>query len=50
MNVGVRAATAGTSADLARDIARIGEIFAEGLKRSGGPWLTGAAFRTGQIA
>lgn len=46
----MRAAMAGTSADLARDIARIGEIFAEGLNRFGEPWLAGAAFRTGQVA
>jgi len=44
MNVGVRAALHGVPADLARDIARISAIFAEGLDRFGGPWLAGAAF------
>ena len=44
MNVGVRARMSDIPADLARDIARIGEIFAEGLDRFGGPWLAGAAF------
>jgi glutathione S-transferase len=44
MNVGVRAELSQVPADLARDIARIGEIFAEGLDRFGGPWLAGAAF------
>ena len=44
MNVGVRARMSDIPADLARDIARIVEIFAEGLDRFGGPWLAGAAF------
>ena len=44
MNVGVRATMPVIGADLARDISRIGEIFAEGLDRFGGPWLAGAAF------
>ena len=44
MNVGVRARVDAIPDDLARDIARIGEIFAEGLDRFGGPWLAGAAF------
>lgn len=52
MNVGVRAtlSTMGSTmgpaiaGDLARDIARIGEIFTEGLTRFGGPWLAGADF------
>jgi len=44
MNVGVRARMSEIPDDLARDIARIGEIFAEGLDRFGGPWLAGAAF------
>jgi glutathione S-transferase len=44
MNVGVRAAMTAIPDDLARDIARITEIFAEGLDRFGGPWLAGAAF------
>ncbi|WP_428332978.1 glutathione S-transferase [Novosphingobium sp.] len=44
MNVGVRAQMPAIGDDLARDIARIAEIFAEGLTRFGGPWLAGAAF------
>lgn len=44
MNVGVRAHMPEVPADLARDIARITEIFAEGLDRFGGPWLAGPAF------
>jgi len=44
MNVGVRAEMPTIGDDLARDIARIREIFAEGLDRFGGPWLAGPAF------
>jgi len=44
MNVGVRATLADIGPDLARDIARIGEIFAEGTARFGGPWLAGDQF------
>jgi glutathione S-transferase len=44
MNVGVRARLPAISADLARDIARITEIFSEGLDRFGGPWLAGPDF------
>jgi len=44
MNVGVRAHMPEVPADLARDIARITEIFAEGLDRFGGPWLAGPTF------
>ena len=44
MNIGVRAFLPEIPADLARDIARIAEIFAEGLGRFGGPWLAGASF------
>jgi glutathione S-transferase len=44
MNVGVRATLPAIGADLARDIARLREIFAEGVGRFGGPWLVGAAF------
>ncbi len=44
MNVGVRARLSDIPADLARDIARVTEILAEGIDRFGGPWLTGAAF------
>lgn len=44
MNVGVRVAPAKGSARLARDEARIAELWAEGLTRFGGPWLGGPAF------
>ena len=44
MNVGVRVALAGIDAELARDIARVRELFEEGLARFGGPWLAGAEF------
>jgi glutathione S-transferase len=44
MNVGVRVAAPPPSPLLARQIARIGEIWAEGLARFGGPWLAGEAF------
>lgn len=44
MNVGVRVRKATHDAALARDVARIRELFAEGLDRFGGPWLAGAAF------
>lgn len=44
MNVGVRAAPPAIGPALARDVARIGAIFAEGLDRFGGPWLAGPAF------
>ncbi|WP_353228320.1 glutathione S-transferase family protein [Novosphingobium sp.] len=44
MNVGVRARLPDIGADLARDIARIGEIFEQGLGRFGGPWLAGPDF------
>ena len=44
MNVGVRVKPNPPSGALSRDIARIGEIFTEGLDRFGGPWLSGAAF------
>ena len=44
MNVGVRAAMPDIPDDLARDIARITDIFTEGLDRFGGPWLAGPAF------
>ncbi|WP_420381349.1 glutathione S-transferase [Novosphingobium sp.] len=44
MNVGVRVKMPAIGDDLARDITRIAEIFAEGLTRFGGPWLAGAAF------
>ncbi|AXJ96065.1 MULTISPECIES: glutathione S-transferase family protein [unclassified Sphingomonas] len=44
MNVGVRATPAPGSPALARDVARITELWREGLERFGGPWLAGAAF------
>ena len=44
MNVGVRATPPAIGPALAHDIARIGEIWAEGLSRFGGPWLAGPAF------
>ncbi len=44
MNVGVRVAPAPPSDALARQIARLGELWAEGLAQFGGPWLAGEAF------
>jgi glutathione S-transferase len=44
MNVGVRAKLPEIDAELARDLARIGEILGQGLDRFGGPWLAGSAF------
>ena len=44
MNVGVRVRKVALSAGLARDVARLGELFATALKLFGGPWLGGAAF------
>ena len=44
MNVGVRVEMASHDAALARDIARVRELFEEGLGRFGGPWLAGAQF------
>lgn len=44
MTVGQRVAPHGGSARLARDVARLGELWSEGLTRFGGPWLAGAAF------
>jgi glutathione S-transferase len=44
MNVGVRVDATSGSAALDRDVARITELWSEGLDRFGGPWLTGAAF------
>ena len=44
MNVGVRVRRNPDSPALARDIARISEIFEEGLERFGGPFLAGAEF------
>ena len=44
MNVGVRVDAAAGSAALDRDVARMTELWAEGLDRFGGPWLAGADF------
>ncbi|HEX8388728.1 MAG TPA: glutathione S-transferase family protein [Sphingomonas sp.] len=44
MNVGVRVEPAPGSARLERDVARIRELWAEGLERFGGPWLAGPDF------
>jgi len=44
MNVGVRVAPRPMTPALKRNIARVREIFEEGLARFGGPWLAGAEF------
>ena len=44
MNVGVRVEPHQHSPALARDVARIREIFETALDRFGGPWLGGASF------
>jgi glutathione S-transferase len=44
MNVGVRVNAAPSSDALDRDVARIAELWSEGLDRFGGPWLAGADF------
>ncbi len=44
MNIGVRAKLHHVEPDLQRNIDRIGELFAEGLDRFGGPWLAGDYF------
>lgn len=44
MNVGVRVAKGPHDAALARNVARIREIFEEGLARFGGPYLAGTEF------
>jgi glutathione S-transferase len=44
MNVGVRVAALPGSDRLARDVARVAELWAEGTQRFGGPWLAGPAF------
>ena len=44
MNIGVRVDVAPGSAALDRDVARITELWAEGLDRFGGPWLAGSEF------
>ena len=44
MNVGVRVALRPMSPTLRRNVARLREIFEEGLSRFGGPWLAGPDF------
>ncbi len=44
MNVGVRVTPRPASALLQRQLARLAELWAEGLSRFGGPWLAGPAF------
>ncbi|AUW59492.1 glutathione S-transferase [Sphingobium sp. SCG-1] len=44
MNVGVRVSPKPMSAALRKDVARIAELWAEGVSRFGGPWLGGSAF------
>lgn len=44
MNVGVRVKPRPMAAALLRDVARVAEIFTQGLDRFGGPWLAGKAF------
>ncbi len=44
MNVGVRVTPRPASPALQRQIARLAELWAEGLARFGGPWLAGEAF------
>ncbi|QQV78509.1 glutathione S-transferase family protein [Sphingomonas aliaeris] len=44
MNVGVRVTPKPASAALGRNIARLAELWAEGVDRFGGPWLAGPEF------
>jgi len=44
MNVGVRVVPKPMSPALRRNVARVREIFEEGLDRFGGPWLAGPGF------
>jgi glutathione S-transferase len=44
MNVGVRVRPRPMRDALLRDVARVREIFEQGLERFGGPWLAGKAF------
>jgi glutathione S-transferase len=44
MNCGIRVTLKDTPPELTRDIARIGEIWAEGLGKFGGPFLAGKSF------
>lgn len=44
MNIGVRVTPRPASPALERNLARLAELWAEGLTRFGGPWLAGEAF------
>jgi glutathione S-transferase len=44
MNCGVRVRLHGVSASLQKDLARLGELWNEGLQRFGGPFLAGRSF------
>lgn len=44
MNIGVRVTPKPASVALQRQVARLGELWAEGLSRFGGPWLAGKNF------
>jgi len=44
MNVGVRVRPRPASDALVRNVARLAELWSEGLARFGGPWLAGPAF------
>jgi glutathione S-transferase len=44
MNCGIRVRIEASDAALGRDVARLGELWGEGLARFGGPFLAGAAF------
>lgn len=44
MNCGVRVKLHGVDAALARDLARVSELWNDGLERFGGPFLAGSAF------
>lgn len=44
MNIGVRVQPRSASPALERNVARLAELWAEGLDRFGGPWLAGADF------
>lgn len=48
-NAGLRIRLSEMRPALARDIARIDEIFTEGLERFGGPFLTGPAFTAADV-
>lgn len=44
MNCGLRVQLAGMSQSLRADVARVDEIWSEGRRRFGGPWLAGDAY------